>query len=130
MNEIPNLTRNQELVLGALLHSEGPLSAYQILDELREEGLRAPLQIYRALDKLREKKLVHRIETLNAFVACSCHAEHAGETVAFAICEACGKVEEFSDEALQKSIAAWTRAHDFVPARTTLEIKGLCAACH
>ncbi|WP_026379150.1 Fur family transcriptional regulator [Afifella pfennigii] len=129
MSAAPDLTRNQELVLGTLLRVDGPLSAYQILDELRGEGLRAPLQVYRALDKLTEMKLVHRIETLNAFVACSHHAEHAGETVAFAICEACGKVTEFSDPALQKQIGAWTRRHDFLPARTTLEIKGLCAAC-
>src|SRR5690606_24509193 len=50
-----DLTRNQELVLGTLAHAEAPLSAYDILDRLRSEGLRAPLQVYRALDKLTER---------------------------------------------------------------------------
>ena len=49
-----DLTRNQELVLGTLAHSDAPLSAYDILDRLRDDGLRAPLQVYRALEKLTE----------------------------------------------------------------------------
>ena len=52
MSATPALTKNQELVLGALEKAEGPLSAYTILDALRDDGLRAPLQVYRALDKL------------------------------------------------------------------------------
>ncbi|MEK9833582.1 MAG: transcriptional repressor, partial [Rhodospirillaceae bacterium] len=47
-----DLTRNQSLVFGVLEGAEAPLSAYTILDQLRDEGLRAPLQVYRALDKL------------------------------------------------------------------------------
>ena len=65
------LTRNQGLVFDVLTHSEGPLSAYSILDKLRDSGFRAPLQVYRALDKLLEFGLVHRLESLNAFVACA-----------------------------------------------------------
>ncbi|MCB1460156.1 MAG: transcriptional repressor, partial [Nitratireductor sp.] len=65
------LTRNQLLVLNALVAAGGPLSAYGILDQLREEGFRAPLQVYRALEKLVDQGKVHRLESLNAFVACS-----------------------------------------------------------
>src|SRR5690606_26809964 len=46
----PDLTRNQLLVLETLHRAEGPLSAYDILDRLRDAGLRAPLQVYRALE--------------------------------------------------------------------------------
>ena len=56
-----DLTRNQSLVMGTLASSNGPMSAYTILDELRGEGLRAPLQVYRALEKLVEFGLVHRL---------------------------------------------------------------------
>ena len=65
-----DLTKNQTLVMGALSQAKGPLSAYTILDELRDDGFRAPLQVYRALEKLVELGLVHRLESLNAFVAC------------------------------------------------------------
>ncbi|NRP75769.1 Zinc uptake regulation protein [Ensifer psoraleae] len=66
------LTKNQSLVLAVLQSSEQPLSAYSILDRLREHGLKAPLQIYRALDKLLDAGRVHRLESMNAFVVC-CH---------------------------------------------------------
>ncbi len=47
-----NLSRNQSLVYDALSRSPAPLSAYVILDKLRDSGFRAPLQVYRALEKL------------------------------------------------------------------------------
>ena len=44
------LTKNQTLVMGALSEAAGPLSAYTILDQLRDHGFRAPQQVYRALE--------------------------------------------------------------------------------
>lgn len=124
-----DLTRNQSLVLGALTRAEGPLSAYTILDLLREEGFRAPLQVYRALDKLLAAGLVHRLETLNAFVACARPHCHAHGLIAFAICEGCGQVEEFSDEVVRERLGAWSAAKGFKAGKTTIEIRGQCANC-
>ncbi|HSM41507.1 MAG TPA: transcriptional repressor, partial [Afifellaceae bacterium] len=59
------------MVFDTLLAADGPLSAYDILDRLRDKGFRAPLQVYRALDKLLALGLVHRLESLNAFIACA-----------------------------------------------------------
>ena len=64
------LTKNQQLVLTILNKADMPLSAYSILDGLREFGFKAPLQVYRALDRLIELGKVHRIESMNAFIAC------------------------------------------------------------
>ena len=125
-----DLTRNQELVLGTLAHATAPLSAYDILDRLRDEGLRAPLQVYRALDKLTERGLAHRLESLNAFVCCAdahCHGD--GGSTAFAICDSCGKVEEFAEPAIDSKLRSWSKASGFVPARMTIEIRGLCKEC-
>ena len=125
-----DLTRNQELVLGTLAHSDAPLSAYDILDRLRGEGLRAPLQVYRALDKLTERGLAHRLESLNAFVCCSdegCHQR--GGTTAFAICERCGRVEEFADRSIEQKLKGWSKTTGFVPSRMTIELRGLCREC-
>lgn len=125
------LTRNQDLVLRTLNTAEAPLSAYDILDRLRDEGLRAPLQVYRALEKLIEGGLAHRLESLNAFVCCANADRHASTdgTAAFAICEACGRVDEFTDAAVEERLVAWATRHDFTPARTTIEIRGRCASC-
>ncbi|MTI43493.1 Fur family zinc uptake transcriptional regulator [Roseibium hamelinense] len=126
----PDLTKNQGLVFGALTGAEGPLTAYAILDLLRDDGFRAPLQVYRALDKLVEIGLVHRLESLNAFVACS-HPVDCGEhkTAAFAICEDCGKVDEFAPDAALQSLQAWSRQEKFALAKTTIELRGTCANC-
>ncbi len=137
------LTRNQALVLGALEKSEAPLSAYALLDQLRDSGLKAPLQIYRALEKLTEMGLAHRLESLNAFVACAHrhedgHGHHHGHAcphggthrlMAFAICEICGGVEEFCDAAVEEGLRAWAKANAFRPAKTVLELRGRCARC-
>jgi Fur family zinc uptake transcriptional regulator len=129
MNAQTDLTRNQSLVLGALEKAEGPLSAYSILDELRGDGLRAPLQVYRALEKLQEFGLVHRLESINAFVACADPHCHGHSMIAFAICQNCGRVDEFADEAVAERLGEWVTAHRFKPAKTTIEIRGHCAAC-
>ncbi|RIK83238.1 MAG: transcriptional repressor [Hyphomicrobiales bacterium] len=123
------LTRNQALVLAALAKAEAPLSAYTILDRLRDDGFRAPLQVYRALDKLLAAGLVHRIETLNAFVACAHPHCHAHGLIAFAICEDCGQVDEFSDAVVRERLGAWSADHGFRIDKTTIEIRGHCAAC-
>lgn len=125
-----DLTRNQELVLGALAHATSPLSAYEILDRLRDDGLRAPLQIYRALEKLTGRGLAHRLESLNAFVACTdtqCH--HRAGKIAFAICDKCGHVDEFADDTVEARLTDWSEANGFVPNRTTIELRGLCRNC-
>ncbi|EIM75481.1 ferric uptake regulator family protein [Nitratireductor aquibiodomus RA22] len=124
-----DLTRNQALVMKTLSGAEAPLSAYTILDRLRGDGLRAPLQVYRALEKLTELGLVHRLESLNAFVACAHPNCHEQELIAFAICEDCGKVEEFSDDVVKDRLDGWTRSHGFRPAKTTIEIRGNCGGC-
>jgi Fur family zinc uptake transcriptional regulator len=131
MTATRDLTRNQALVLDRLVRADGPLSAYSLLDQLRGEGLRAPLQVYRALEKLLELGLAHRLESLNAFVACAhghSHAKEAGAT-AFAICEQCGRVDEFSDEAVEARLAAWAQEAGFSLGSTTIELRGRCRRC-
>ncbi len=129
MSETQDLTRNQYLVLGALTGATGPLSAYGILDRVRGDGIKAPLQIYRALDKLVELGLAHRLESLNAFVACAhAHEQHQG-LAAFAICEGCGRVDEFADDMIESRLADWSRTTGFKAERTTIEIRGHCKNC-
>jgi Fur family zinc uptake transcriptional regulator len=128
----PTLTRNQSLVMTALSAAAAPLSAYDILDRLRGDGFRAPLQVYRALEKLVEFGLVHRLESLNAFVACADphdHEAHAHGVTAFAICDSCGSVTEFHDHAIENRLKQWQAAQHFKPERTTIEIRGACNRC-
>ncbi len=133
MNEIAKLTKNQSVVRDALMDAGRAMTAYDILDAVRAEGIRAPVQIYRALEKLLETGLVHRIESMNAFVACAHdhgHADggHSG-VVAFSICQDCGDVSELPTEKLWSSVAALAKPVNFVPESAILELHGHCATC-
>ncbi|MEM9633862.1 MAG: Fur family transcriptional regulator [Pseudomonadota bacterium] len=125
----PELTKNQALVFGSLSDAGGPLTAYAILDLLRENGFRAPLQVYRALDKLVEYGMVHRLESLNAFVACSHKGCSSHGAAAFAICEECGDVSEFSPDEVISLLKNWTESRGFRLSRTTIELRGTCRNC-
>ena len=125
----PDLTRNQSLVLDTLAGADGPMTAYGILDQLSGEGMRAPQQVYRAMEKLQDAGLVHRLESLNAFVACRHDGCAQHETVAFIICDNCGQTSEISDEHLTASLEALTRKRGFSPRTTTIEMRGLCSNC-
>jgi Fur family zinc uptake transcriptional regulator len=121
------LTKNQSLVLEALRKAKHPVGAYELLDQLRERGLKAPLQIYRTLDQLIELKIVHRLESLNAWTLC-CDAEH-DSTPVFAICNDCGNVKEYFDETLSSNIANISKQSGFVADRSIIEIHGRCDQC-
>ena len=121
------LTKNQSLILKALRKAKQPVGAYELLDQLREHGLKAPLQIYRTLDQLIDLNMVHRLESLNAWTLC-CDAEH-DSTPVFAICNDCGSVSEYFDENLTSNIAKISKKSGFVPDRSIIEIHGRCDQC-
>ncbi len=132
-HDIAGLTRNQALVLKALEKSHLPLTAYVILDGLRAHGIKAPLQVYRALDKLVELGLVHRVESMNAFMACSHHGHghdsDAHQDAVFMICDSCGTVRECSDDKTAAVLRKLARMEHFVLARASIEIRGKCGKC-
>lgn len=124
-----HLTLNQRLVLNALRQAKRPLGAYALLKQLREEGLNSPTQIYRALSRLVEHRVVHRLDTMNAFVACSHVKDCRHSQVAFVICNTCGDVEEVLDNDLGRSLERWATNHAFTLGGTAVEIRGKCASC-
>lgn len=128
MNDHPALTEGQKMVRDALLAAGTPLGAYALLERLQSDRFKAPLQIYRALDKLVEYGLVHRLESLNAFVACA-HAHSSNSPAAFAICDVCGHVSEFTDPAIARSLARWSKQNAFHSSKVTVELRGLCKQC-
>src|SRR5690348_12203036 len=83
------LTDLRRSVLQLVLEAEAPLTAYQLLDRLRETHNRAmPPTIYRALDFLMAQRLIHKVERLSAFVPCADTGHR--NSVQFLICRECG----------------------------------------
>ncbi|WP_349975462.1 Fur family transcriptional regulator [Pseudomonas sp. WHRI 8519] len=123
------LTSNQQRVLTALRQADKPLSAYAILDSLRNEGVRAPTQIYRALGHLAEQGLIHRLESLNAYVSCTCPGQCEAGFRAFAICDSCGHVDEFNVPHLSQALGLWMKQNVFSLCSSVIELHGQCALC-
>ncbi len=118
----------QAEVLAILRQRGDPLSAYDVLGELREANPKiAPPTIYRALGVLTERGRVHRLESLNAYIACQCdNHQHAS---ILSICDDCGSVEESVAPDLLDSLAGVIGKSGFAPLRHVIEVHGLCAAC-
>jgi len=127
--EDAKLTKNERLVLTRLEAASGPLSAYGLLDLLRDDGFRAPLQVYRALDGLIRAGLAHRLESLSAFVACAGPHDHGHLTTAFAICDACGRVQELSNPLVGDALDGMIGRTGFAARKAVIEFRGTCARC-
>jgi Fur family zinc uptake transcriptional regulator len=123
------MTQNETLVYTLLCQADRPLSAYNILDALRDKGIRAPLQVYRALGKLVERGAVHRIESVNGFVACQLHDCGGSEVSIFMLCTQCERANEFTDTSIDKALQALGDDRKFQAAHKVIEITGLCADC-
>ncbi len=124
-----SLTELRRAVLRLILVAEGPLTAYQLLDRLKEARPgAAPTTIYRALDFLLAQRLIHRIERLNAFVGCV-EAGHHAHAAQFLICRRCGAVREIEDHRVAAALRRAALREGFQPGHAMVEIDGLCAAC-
>ncbi|ANN79217.1 hypothetical protein BAU07_20715 [Bordetella flabilis] len=73
--------------------------------------------------------LVHKLDSLNAFVACTHPHPHTHGLAAFAICTNCGKAEEIADPAIEKRLQGWSRNHAFTLESAIIEMRGTCAQC-
>ncbi|MGM8930947.1 MULTISPECIES: transcriptional repressor [Salinicola] len=115
-------------VLEMISGTPGGLKAYDLLDRLSDEHAAArPPTVYRALDFLIEQGLVHRIESLNAYIACPC-PEHV-HRFQLLICRHCGRVEELHQEAVGEMLSRTARERGFTIQRQTIELLGACDAC-
>lgn len=125
----PELTKNQTLVYRVLSRAKSPLSAYDILDRLQNKGFNAPPQVYRALDKLTKVGLIHRVEKLNAFVACNHSDDNQHGVSAVVVCNSCNCVVEFPADSVANQLVALARDRGFGLQNSTIELDGLCGSC-
>lgn len=123
-----NMTPVRRKVLELLLTEHRALGAYAILDLLREAGFKSqPPVAYRALDFLTENDFAHKIERLNAFVACSHPSEN--HSPAFMICRVCQTVAEAESLLEEGTLGAAADATGFQIERTVVEAEGVCPDC-
>jgi Fur family zinc uptake transcriptional regulator len=123
------MTPLRRRVLELVWDSHAPIGAYAIMDLLRaaDDRAAAPPTVYRALEFLLERGLIHRIESLNAFVGCAQPGDD--HMVQFLICTSCGNAVELADARVTKAIGAVAGDHGFTLQNRIVELTGLCAAC-
>ncbi|MFO1076015.1 MAG: Fur family transcriptional regulator [Geminicoccaceae bacterium] len=122
------LTPLREQVLELVWRSHAPIGAYQLMERLAESrGRVAPPTIYRALEFLTREGLIHRIDSLNAYVGCPQPGRpHAAY---FFICRDCGDAAEIHDGELAGAVARCVERAQFRVEAATVELAGLCARC-
>ena len=123
-----NLTTRQQCIFDILKDEKRPLTAYELIDRVSTDAIWAPPTIYRALRRLIEQGLIHRLESRNAFLACTV-SHQKNERVAFTVCDRCNAAEEFFDEELISRLKARGQKMNFQILETTLELRGLCRLC-
>ena len=131
------LTPIRREVLSQLVEAKKPVGAYALLDQIkRPKGRMMPATVYRALDFLMEHGFVHRIESMNAFVACNdlAHPDHEGDHRGshggqFLICTGCGLTLELEDGRIAADLRRAAEQRGFSLNQLTVEMRGRCESC-
>lgn len=122
------LTLIRHQVLELIWESHKAVKAYELLDRIKPlQAAAKPATIYRALDFLIEQGLIHRVESLNAFIGCRC-SEHQHEQLLL-ICNRCLEVEERSAAKVMTALSQETQQANFTVHSKAIEIHGVCAKC-
>lgn len=122
------LTPIRRKVLELVWEGHKAVKAYDLLDRIKPfEPAAKPATVYRALEFLLAQGLIHRVESLNAFVGCNCSGQQ--HELLLLICKACGEVEERPATMVMQAVAAEITAAGFAVHNKAIEVHGICADC-
>ncbi|HQU24140.1 MAG TPA: Fur family transcriptional regulator [Acidiphilium sp.] len=116
-------------VFELVLTAGGPVTAYELLERLRAGHQGAtPATVYRALEFLLAARLVHKVESLSAFIPCVDDEQH-DHAAQFFICARCGAVAEIEDRSMAQALAQAAERLGFRVTASMVEVSGVCADC-
>jgi len=122
------LTTIRYQVLTLIWESHKAVKAYELLDRLRPlQAAAKPATIYRALDFLIEQGLIHRVESLNAFVGCRCSDQQHEQLLL--ICKLCEQVDERPAAEVMSALLDESKQAGFMIHSKAIEIHGICIHC-
>jgi Fur family zinc uptake transcriptional regulator len=122
------LTTIRYQVLTLIWESHKAVKAYELLDRLRPlQAAAKPATIYRALDFLIEQGLIHRVESLNAFVGCRCSDQQHEQLLL--ICKLCEQVDERPAPEVMSALLDESKQAGFMIHSKAIEIHGICIHC-
>ena len=122
------LTKVRQQVLEIIWAQHNPIGAYDVLQKLQESGHKpAPPTAYRALEFLVSAKLIHRVESLNAYIGCP--SPNDTHQCQFYICTECGHVAEVNNTAVSKALDISAKELGFISQQPVIEVHGVCKNC-
>jgi len=122
------LTKIRIEVLEIIWASHNPIGAYDVLQKLQERGHKpAPPTAYRALDFLVSAHLIHRIESLNAYIGCP--SPNANHQCQFYICKECGHIAEVANKEVSQALSNGAKQLGFISQQPIIEVHGVCKGC-
>jgi Fur family zinc uptake transcriptional regulator len=122
------LTPQRRRVLEIVAAGHAAVGAYDIIGALAANGRRpAPISVYRALDFLVANGLIHRVDSLSAFVLCA--SPGASHRAQFLICQRCRDIAEMRSNAVDAAIGEGAAAAGFTVSSAVVEVSGLCRSC-
>lgn len=121
------MTGPRRRVLELLLTASAPVKAYDLIERFHEDGRVAmPATVYRALKFLEQMALLHRVSSLNSYVACT-RAQHP-HSPAFWLCRCCGASREM-EVPVEGALIHEAAARGYSVTHVTFEVHGTCPAC-
>jgi len=116
-------------IIDAVAELECSVTAREVADVLRDRGSGVGVaSIYRALDLLDRLSLVKRFD-VGEGIARYEPAHPSGDHHHHIVCDSCGTVESFEDDALEKAIGKLSDRVDFAVAAHDVTLHGECPAC-
>lgn len=128
-NRQQRLTPIREQVLRCVWSSHRAIGAYSIIHELAKQSSKAPAPptVYRALDFLLDSGLIHRVNSLNAFIGCSSPGHPQNSPLL--ICRLCQNTLELVSTSLDSALAQAAAAQSFTLEQASIEVSGVCQHC-
>ena len=118
-----------ELVLKVLQSNVKPLSAYEILEKVKEFGIKSPPIVYRALDILIKIGKVHKVNELKTFIACDCEEDHQHLLSILTICQSCNEVSELHDHIVIDHLVKLKTLNIYLANKAVIELPIMCQNC-
>ncbi|MFN5351848.1 MAG: transcriptional repressor [Alphaproteobacteria bacterium] len=118
-----------KLVLKVLQKAKEPMTAYMLLDELKQDGIKSAPIIYRALDILLKNGSIHSIKELGAYVACDCDASHNHSLAILTVCGNCSVVDEIHDHKIIHQFEDLKTHGIHLQQRAVIELPIVCNNC-
>jgi Fur family zinc uptake transcriptional regulator len=121
------LTEGRRSILERVASSRHPVKAYDLIAASSGGQKPMPPLVYRALDFWTAHGFMHRIESLNAYTACT-HPGCGHECQIF-VCSKCGRVSEICDDKLSRQVHSNALSQGFELEHLRIEASGRCPDC-